>query len=86
MPCGPINSIADIFADPQFKARGNLVPIQVPGVGEVVVPGVLPRLSETPGRIDNLGPPLGDANDAVYRGLLGLGDADIAALKADKVI
>ena len=86
VPCGPINSIADIFADPQFKARGNLVPIQVPGVGEVVVPGVLPRLSETPGRIDNLGPPLGDANDAVYRGLLGLGDADIAALKADKVI
>lgn len=86
VPCGPINSIADIFNDPQFRARGNLVPMDTPGVGEVVVPGVIPRLSKTPGRIDTLGPPLGNANDEVYRGILGLGDADMDSLRAEGVI
>ncbi|MCH8835398.1 MAG: CoA transferase, partial [Proteobacteria bacterium] len=56
VPCGPLNTIADIFADPHFKARGNLVTIDDPEVGEVVVPSVIPRLSETPGRIAHLGP------------------------------
>jgi crotonobetainyl-CoA:carnitine CoA-transferase CaiB-like acyl-CoA transferase len=59
VPCGPINTIADIFADPHYRARGNLVALDEPGLGEVVVPGVVPKLSRTPGRIAALGPALG---------------------------
>ena len=86
VPIGPLNTIADIFEDPQFAARGNLASIEDPALGPIVVPDVLPRLLATPGRIEHLGPPLGNANDAVYRGLLGLSEEDVAALARDGVI
>ncbi|MDD9878410.1 MAG: CoA transferase [Magnetovibrio sp.] len=86
VPSGPINSIADIFADPHFRAREDLVGVDVPGIGEVVVPGVFPKLSATPGRVDSLGPALGDANDEIYGGLLGVSDADMASLREKGVI
>ncbi|MBF0562647.1 MAG: CoA transferase, partial [Alphaproteobacteria bacterium] len=86
VPIGSLNSIADIFADPHFRARGNLVPVEVPGVGEVVVPGVTPRLSRTPGRIKSLGPSLGDATDAVLGALLDLSPAELTQLHASRVI
>ncbi|MDP6389873.1 MAG: CoA transferase [Alphaproteobacteria bacterium] len=86
VPCGAVNSIADIFEDPQFAARENLVTLTEPDVGEVVVPGVVPKLSETPGRIDALGPALGSGNHAVYGELLGLDADEIAALREKGVI
>ena len=86
VPSGPLNTIADHFADPHFKARGNLVTIDDPEVGEVVVPSVIPRLSETPGRIAHLGPALGDANEDVLGNLLGLSGEEIARLRDAKVI
>ena len=49
VPCGPVNSIADIFDDPQFQARGNLETHDVEGLGPITVPAILPRLSDTPG-------------------------------------
>ncbi|MFT5507746.1 MAG: succinyl-CoA:(S)-malate CoA-transferase subunit A [Hyphomicrobiaceae bacterium] len=70
VPCGAVNSIADIFQDPHFEAREVLTRFQHEALGEVVVPSVLPRLSETPGAIDELGPPLGNANDYVLRELI----------------
>jgi crotonobetainyl-CoA:carnitine CoA-transferase CaiB-like acyl-CoA transferase len=78
--------IADIFADPHFRARGNLVEVDVPGVGPVVVPAVIPRLSETPGEITHLGPPLGDATEEVLGGLLGLDPDEIARLRRAGVV
>ncbi|MBO6948472.1 MAG: CoA transferase [Rhodospirillales bacterium] len=86
VPCGAINSIADIFADPHFKARGTMETVDVPGVGPVVVPTSLPRLSETPGEIAALGPTLGEANEMVYGEWLGLSDAEIDQLTKDGVI
>ena len=86
VPCGGVNSIADIFEDEHFRARDMLVPVEVEGVGEVVVPGVLPRLSATPGRITGLGPALGDATLDVLRDVLGLGEEELEALRADQVI
>ncbi len=70
VPCGPINTIADIFEDPHFAARGVLQTVSDPTLGEIVVPTPLPRLSDTPGRIDNLGPPLGDWNTFVRETLI----------------
>ena len=65
VPCGPVNTIADIFADPHFAARRTIERVADPALGEIAVPAVLPLLSETPGAIDNLGPPLGDWNARV---------------------
>lgn len=86
VPCGPINSIADIAEDPHFAARGNLLRMVDELAGEVVIPNVLPRLSDTPGRVTSLGPALGADNDAIYGDLLGLGAEQRAALKDAKVI
>jgi crotonobetainyl-CoA:carnitine CoA-transferase CaiB-like acyl-CoA transferase len=86
VPAGPINSIADIFADPQFQARGDLARLNVAGVGEVTVPAVFPKLSETPGEIRSLGPRLGEHNGDVYGRLLGVGAVDMEKLKKAGVI
>ncbi|MGH6661701.1 MAG: CaiB/BaiF CoA transferase family protein [Rhodospirillales bacterium] len=86
VPAGPINTIADIFADPQFQARGDLVRIALPDLGEVVVPAVLPKLSATPGEIRSLGPRLGEHNEEIYGNLLGLAADDIKRLKKAGVI
>jgi len=86
VPVGRLNSIADIFADEHFKARGNLAEVEEDGLGKVVVPNVVPTLSETPGRISNLGPPLGNATDDVMRELLELSGAEIARLRQQRII
>jgi crotonobetainyl-CoA:carnitine CoA-transferase CaiB-like acyl-CoA transferase len=72
VPIGPLNSIRDIVGDPQFQARENLVTIADAALGRLTVPNVVPRLSETPGRIRSLGPALGEANDEILGDRLGL--------------
>lgn len=67
VPCGAVNSIADIFEDPHFAARGVLRRVEHPTLGEIVVPDVLPRLSATPGAVRALGPSLGDWAEALER-------------------
>jgi succinyl-CoA:(S)-malate CoA-transferase subunit A len=86
VPVGSVNSIADIFADEHFQARGNLVRVEAEGLGEVVVPGVVPTLSESPGRITNLGPPLGNTTHEVMRDLLGLAAEEIEQLRKRRII
>jgi crotonobetainyl-CoA:carnitine CoA-transferase CaiB-like acyl-CoA transferase len=86
VPIGKLNSIQDIFEDEHIAARGNLVSVEENGLGPVVVPGVVPRLSRTPGRITNLGPALGDATYEVMRDLLELAPGEIAELRREKII
>jgi crotonobetainyl-CoA:carnitine CoA-transferase CaiB-like acyl-CoA transferase len=86
VPVGKVNSIADIFEDEHFQARGNLAHVEAEGLGEVVVPGVLPTLSETPGRITNLGPPLGNATYEIMRDLLGIPADDIERMRKNKIV
>ncbi|NQW02102.1 MAG: CoA transferase [Rhodospirillales bacterium] len=86
VPAGAINSIADIFEDPHFRAREDMVAVPVPGLGDVMVPGVFPKLSASPGHIENLGPLLGNANQAIYGDELGLSTAEMEALRAAGVI
>jgi succinyl-CoA:(S)-malate CoA-transferase subunit A len=62
VPCGPINTIADIFTDPHFMARETITRVTDATLGEFAIPNVLPRLSETPGEITHLGPAIGDWN------------------------
>ncbi|MGC2856625.1 CaiB/BaiF CoA transferase family protein [Novispirillum sp. DQ9] len=86
VPAGPINSIADIFDDPHFAARGNILRVADAVLGEVAVPNVVPRLSATPGMVQSLGPALGEGNADIYGGLLGLDEADLRALKERGVV
>ena len=79
-------AIADIFDDPQFQARGDLTAVTLPGLGEVVVPSPLPKLSETPAQITSLGPGLGEHNEDVYGRLLGLSAEQLGKLRKDGVI
>ncbi|MBY0432144.1 MAG: CoA transferase [Rhodospirillales bacterium] len=86
VPAGPLNSIADIFTDPHFAARGNLLAMPEALLGQVVVPNVLPHLSASPGKVDALGPVLGEANEEIYGGLLGLSVREMADLREEGVI
>ena len=76
VPCGAINTIADIFSDPHFEARGVLAKVVHEALGEIVIPNLLPWLSLTPGEITSLGPALGDANADVLKDLLN-DDAEV---------
>jgi crotonobetainyl-CoA:carnitine CoA-transferase CaiB-like acyl-CoA transferase len=86
VPVCPIYSIADIFADPQYQARGDIITPVDPVIGAIPMPAVLPRFSRTPGQVRFVGPALGEHNAAVYGGLLGLSDAEQASLRQDRVI
>jgi crotonobetainyl-CoA:carnitine CoA-transferase CaiB-like acyl-CoA transferase len=86
VPCGPVYAIDEIFEDPQYQARDNIVRVKDDRVGEIAIPNVVPRLTDTPGRVKWLGPQPESHNDEIYRGLLGLSAAEIAALRASGVI
>jgi crotonobetainyl-CoA:carnitine CoA-transferase CaiB-like acyl-CoA transferase len=86
VPFGGIYTAADIVADPHYAVRENLLRVPDEELGEVTMPGVIPRLAATPGRVTHAGPALGAHNAEVYGGLLGRSDAEIARLRADGVI
>jgi len=86
VPCGPINSIADIFEDEQFTIRDTLMRVEDDRVGELAVQGIVPKLSETPGRIKHLGAALGAHNREIYVERLGLSEDELAALRDEGVI
>jgi crotonobetainyl-CoA:carnitine CoA-transferase CaiB-like acyl-CoA transferase len=65
VPCGPVYGIDEIFDDPQYAARGNLVRIDDERAGELTLPDVCPRLSETPGGIRWAGRALGADSAAI---------------------
>ena len=86
VPCGPINSIADIFADEQFTLRDTLVRVKDARIGDLAVQGVVPKLSETPGAIKHLGAELGAHNREIYMQELGVGEDELADLREEGVI
>jgi formyl-CoA transferase len=86
VPVCPIYSIADIFEDPQYQARGDIVDVADPVAGPVPMPAILPRFSRTPGEIRFPGAELGEHNHYVYGDLLALTEAEQAQLRADGVI
>ena len=85
---GPINTVAEVVRDPQLRARGMLVEHYDERIGRNVLgPGVIPVLSETPGGVRNAGPARpGQHNAEVYGDLLGLGADEIADLETRGVL
>ena len=84
-PASLIYSIADIFDDPQYRARGNIRLTQS-RIGELAVPEVVPRLSATPGEIRWLGEGLGAQNAEVFGELLGLDSGEVGTLRQQGII
>ena len=85
VPAGRIYSAADIAADPHYAARGMIQEI-IAGDGEPLkVPGVVPKLSATPGAIRSPAPKLGEHTDEVLASL-GLSREEISRLKEKKII
>ncbi len=86
VPCAPVMTIDRLIADPQLRERQMIVELPHPQVGRIPMAGVPFRLSESPGGIERLGPDLGEHNDEVYRGWLGLSSRELEELRADGVI
>lgn len=86
VPRGDIYRGPEMLEDAHFKARDAIARVMHPTLGELRMQGVAPRLSDTPGRIRGAGPALGEHNDAVLRGVLGLGADRLAALQAARVV
>ena len=85
VPNGKIYSIADIVRDSQYLAREMLRQVTLADGTQLKLPGVVPKLSDTPGDIDWVGPELGAHTDEVL-GEHGYDAAAIAELRAKKVI
>ncbi len=86
IPAGPVYSIADIVQDPHFAARDMLVSLHDRVLGEIRMPGIVPKLSETPGEARWSGPAIGEHNHEVYSGLLHYSSDELAVLTARGVI
>ncbi len=85
--CAPVYSIADIFADPHFRERGLLIEQEDPDMGIITTPGIVPKLSDTPGSVRWGGNwEVGADNDDVYGRLLGIGHEARHALREQGVI
>ena len=79
-------SIADIFGDPHYREREMIVDAPADALGTLPQPGVVPRLSRTPGRVTHAGPNLGRHTDEILTEMLELSKDEIAALRAGRVI
>ncbi|MGH7278170.1 MAG: CaiB/BaiF CoA transferase family protein [Candidatus Rokuibacteriota bacterium] len=87
VPSSLVHSVRDLFEDAQVKARDNIVAVALPLLGTLAMPGVVPRLTATPGRVVAPGPMRpGEHNEEIYAGRLGLSDADMSRLRARGVI
>jgi formyl-CoA transferase len=85
VPSAKIYNIADIAADPHYQAREMIQTLQLADGQQLLVPGVVPKLSETPGETKWLGPELGEHTSEVLSAL-GYDAAQVATLKAEGVI
>jgi formyl-CoA transferase len=81
VPHGKIYTAADVVTDAQYLAREMILPMTLPDGTALKLPGIVPKLSATPGAMEWVGPKLGEHTDEVLRSI-GYSDADIARLRA----
>ena len=85
VPAGRIYTVADIAADPHYRARGMLEEMHLDDGSTLAVPGIVPKLSATPGRHRRNAPTLGQDSVAVLREI-GLTEAQIVALRERGIV
>lgn len=86
VPAGPINSAREIVSDPHFLAREMIVKVTDSVLGEVIMQGAVPKFSETPAGVGWAGPRLGEHNQEVYSGLLGMTPEELEELSQKRII
>ena len=87
VPAGKIYSAEDIVNDPHYAARKMIESIQHPTLGEFKMPGIVPKLSRTPGKINAPGPiKMGQHNEEIYGSLLNLSTENLEELKETGII
>jgi crotonobetainyl-CoA:carnitine CoA-transferase CaiB-like acyl-CoA transferase len=86
VPCGPINTLAEVFADPQVQARNMAITLPHPAGGEVPLVANPIRMSATPPDYRTAPPLLGQDTRVVLRDVLGLDEATLTRLAAERVI
>ncbi|UCH85862.1 MAG: CoA transferase [Candidatus Latescibacterota bacterium] len=86
IPCGPVNNMAHLFADPQVRHRNMIADVPHPTIGTLRLVGVPIKYSDTPGSIRRHPPLLGEHTDEVLSEVLGLSEDRIAELKSENVI
>jgi formyl-CoA transferase len=85
VPASRIYSAEDMLSDPQFLAREMFLSAKLPGGKPFKMPGIVPKLSETPGTVNSVGPELGEHNRLVLTAL-GYNSEQISALRRDGAI
>lgn len=86
VPCGPINTMDKVVSHPQVQAREMITRVAHQITGEVEVPGVPIKLSETPGNVDAPAPSLGEHTTEILTDVLKMSPDEVAKLKQDGVI
>ena len=87
VPSSLVASVRDLFEDEHVRAREDILELPVPGLGTLAMPGVIPRLTLTPGRVEHAGPARpGEHNEEIYGERLGIPSAELARLRASGVI
>lgn len=86
VPAGKIYTAREMLEDPHFRSRGAILWAEAKGIGPMPMQGVFPQFSETPGEVRWTGPELGEHNEEIYVGLLGLPPERLTQLKEKGVI
>lgn len=86
VPATKVYATSDVMSDEHYEARDQIVTVPSEQHGELPQPGIAPRLSRTPGEVKHRAPTLGEHNQEIYGGILGLSDEELATLTADGVI
>jgi len=81
VPCGPINTIADVVQDPQVLHREMIVEVEHPVAGKLKMPGCPIKLSKTPASVEKPSPILGQHQEEILCGFLGLDRSEFERLK-----
>lgn len=86
VPATKVYLMEDIVSDPHFADRHQVLSVESADFGHLLQPGVVPILTGTPGHVPGRAPLLGEHNDEVFHGLLGLSEADVAALREQGLV
>jgi crotonobetainyl-CoA:carnitine CoA-transferase CaiB-like acyl-CoA transferase len=83
---GRVNTVAEMMDDATVKHREMIVPLEHPGLAKIPIPGIVPKLSVTPGRIKGCAPRIGEHNEGIYIELLGLSREELREARKIGVI
>lgn len=86
VPATKVNETSDIVSDPHYAAREQVLSVESDDFGHLLQPGIVPRLTATPGAVRSRAPRLGEHNEEVYIGQLGLERAEFERLADARII